>query len=140
MSRYVLDNTVTMAWCFDDETTAFTEMLLNRLSTLTDTALVPALWLYEVANVTELGVRKGRITEDKARDFLDSLGDLPIEVKNPSRQRMFDAVRALAKRFKLTAYDASYLELAIRHQLPLAALDNPSGRAAKAAGAVLLSP
>jgi predicted nucleic acid-binding protein len=140
VSRYVLDNTVTMAWCFDDETTAFTEMLLNRLSTLTDTALVPALWLYEVANVTELGVRKGRITEDKAHDFLDSLGDLPIEVENPSRLRMFDAVRALAKQFKLTAYDASYLELAIRHQLPLAALDNPLGRAAKAAGVVLLSP
>ncbi len=60
MSRFVLDNTVTMAWCFTDEATDFTETLLNHLSDLTDTALVPALWLYEVVNVVELAVRKGR--------------------------------------------------------------------------------
>jgi hypothetical protein len=48
-----------MAWCFTDEATDFTETLLNRLSDLTDTALVPALWLYEVVNVVELAVRKG---------------------------------------------------------------------------------
>ncbi|MDQ3775542.1 MAG: type II toxin-antitoxin system VapC family toxin [Pseudomonadota bacterium] len=64
MSRFVLDNTVTMAWCFTDEATDFTETLLNRLSDLTDTALVPALWLYELVNVVELAVRKGRITKD----------------------------------------------------------------------------
>jgi len=45
VSRFVLDNTVTMAWCFTDEAAALSETLLNRLSDLTDTALVPALWL-----------------------------------------------------------------------------------------------
>jgi hypothetical protein len=50
VSRFVLDNTVTMAWCFTDEATEFTETLLNRLSNLTDSAIVPALWLYEVVN------------------------------------------------------------------------------------------
>jgi hypothetical protein len=45
VSRFVLDNTVTMAWCFADEATPFTENLLNRLSSLTDSAIVPALWL-----------------------------------------------------------------------------------------------
>ena len=54
MSRFVLDNSVTMAWCFTEEATELTEALLSRLSNLTDTALVPALWLYEVVNVTEL--------------------------------------------------------------------------------------
>ena len=57
MSRFVLDNTVTMAWCFTDEATKLTETLLNRLANLTDTALVPAHWLYEVVNVTEMAVR-----------------------------------------------------------------------------------
>ena len=85
MSRFVLDNTVTMAWCFPEEATEFTETLLSRLSNLTDTALVPALWLYEVVNVVELASRKGRITEDKARGFLDSLGDLPIEIETPRK-------------------------------------------------------
>ena len=56
MSRFVLDNTVTMAWCFADEATEFTETVLHRLSNLIDSAMVPALWLYEEVNVTELAV------------------------------------------------------------------------------------
>ena len=54
MSRFVLDTTVTMAWCFSEEATEFTRALLGRLSDLTDSAMVPALWLYGVANVVEL--------------------------------------------------------------------------------------
>ena len=134
MSRFVLDNTVTMAWCFNDEATPFTETLMNRLSSLTDSAIVPALWLYEVVNVTGLAVRKGRITEDKARAFLDSLADLPIEVEGATRARLFTSVLALVGQHKLTAYDASYLELAIRHDLPIAALDNALTKAAREAG------
>jgi len=58
MSRFVLDSTVTMAWCFSNEATAYTEGYLNRLSAFTDTAVVPALWLYEVVNVVTLAARK----------------------------------------------------------------------------------
>ena len=134
MSRFVLDNTVTMAWCFNDEATPFTETLMNRLSSLNDSAIVPALWLYEVVNVTELAVRKGRITVDKVRAFLESLADLPIEIEDPTRTQMFVSVRALVGQYKLTAYDASYLELAIRHKLPIAALDKALAQAAREAG------
>jgi predicted nucleic acid-binding protein len=109
-------------------------MLLGRLSNLTDSAIVPALWLYEVVNVTELAVRKGRITEEKDRAFLKSIAELPIEIENPARTQMFVSVRALAGQYKLTAYDASYLELAIRHKLPIAASDNALVKAARAAG------
>ena len=87
MSRFVLDNTVTMAWCFTEEATEITRALLGRLSTLTDRAVVPVLWLYEVTNVVELAVRKGRIPKETALVFLESLADLPIEVENPSRPR-----------------------------------------------------
>jgi predicted nucleic acid-binding protein len=73
LSQFVLDNTVTMAWCFTEEATEFTESLLSRLSNLTDCAMVPALWLCEVVNVTALAARKGRVTEEKARAFLESL-------------------------------------------------------------------
>lgn len=102
MSGFVLDNTVTMAWCCADETNELSETLLTRLSNLTDNAIVPALWLYEVVNVTELAVRKGRISEHKARAFLESLADLPIEIENPTQVRMFVLVRALASQYKLT--------------------------------------
>lgn len=134
MSRFVLDNTVTMAWCFTDEATEFTETLLSRLSNLTDSAIVPALWLYEVINVTELAVRKGRITAEKANAFLESLADLPIAVESPALPQMFVSVRELVGQYKLTAYDASYLELAIRHNLPIASSDKALVKAAQAAG------
>jgi predicted nucleic acid-binding protein len=138
VSRFVLDNTVTMAWCFTDEATEFTETLLHRLSDLTDSAIVPALWLYEVVNVTELAVRKGRITAEKAYAFLESLADLPIAIENPSLPQVFVSVRALVGQYKLTAYDASYLELAIRHDLPIAASDKALVQAAQAAGVNLV--
>src|SRR5260221_13240110 len=73
-----------MAWCFPDEATAYTEDFLNRLSTLSDSAIVPALWLYEIVNVVVLATRKGRITQPHATQFLESLTDLPIEVDYPS--------------------------------------------------------
>jgi len=111
VSRFVLDNTVTMAWCFTDEATEFTEALLSRLSNLTDSAIVPALWLYEVVNVTELAVRKRRITAEKADAFLERL---PVSIT------------------------ASYLDLAIRHKLPIAASDKALTKAAQAAGVNLV--
>ena len=134
MSRFVLDNTITMAWCFSDEATEFTKTLLSRLSNLTDHAIVPALWLYEVANVVELAVRKGRLPAEKALAFIEGLADLPIEVENPSRAQVFVTVRTLAGLYHLTAYDAAYLELAIRYKLPIASLDRALSRAALAAG------
>jgi predicted nucleic acid-binding protein len=123
-----------MAWCFAEEATQLTEALLNRLATLTDTAIVPALWLYEVVNVLELAARRGRFTKEKALAFIESLADLPIEIENPTRAQVFVAVRALVDQYNLTAYDAAYLELALRHQLPLAALDHALTKAADAAG------
>jgi predicted nucleic acid-binding protein len=134
MSRFVLDNTITMAWCFTEEATEFTGKVLSRLSDLTDSAVVPALWLYEMVNVVELAVRKGRIPKEKAVVFLESLGDLPIEVENPTRTQLFVSVRALAGQYQLTGYDAAYLELAVRYKLPLASLDRALSRAALAAG------
>jgi predicted nucleic acid-binding protein len=123
-----------MAWCFTEEATEFPKALLSRLSNLTDSAVVPALWLYEVVNVVELAVRKGRIPREKALAFLESLVDLPIQVENPSRTQVFGAVRTLAGQYQPTAYDAAYLELAIRHNLPIASLDKALARAALAAG------
>ncbi len=85
-----------MAWCFTEESTDFTKALLSRLSSLTDRAVVPILWLYEVTNVVELAVRKGRIPKEAALAFLESLADLPIEVEIPSRTQVSITARTLA--------------------------------------------
>lgn len=139
MSRYVLDNAVAMAWCFSDEATPYTENLLDRLSNLVDTAVVPALWLYEVANVSMLAVRKGRITKEKAITFLNDLIDLPIEVEAPgSRAEVFPILTSLMERHGLTSYDAAYLELVLRRKLPLATLDTALTDACKALGERLI--
>lgn len=139
MSRLVLDNTVAMAWCFTDEATPYTENILSRLSNLTDTAVVPALWLYEVVNVVTLAARKGRISKTKATQFLGSLADLPIEVQPlPSRKEAFAMLPPLIEQHRLTAYDAAYLEIALRQHLPMATLDGDLIEACKAAGAVVL--
>src|ERR1700685_1291061 len=114
------------------------EALLSRLANLTDSAIVPALWLSEVVNVTGLAARKGRITEGKARAFRDSLADLPIEVEDAAQTRLFLSVLALGVRHKLTAYDASCLEPAIRRDLPIAALDNALTKAARESGVTLV--
>ena len=74
----VIDASVTMAWCFDDEATPLTDGVLDRLRE--DEAVVPALWQLEVANVLLIAERRGRITEAQATRFLDLLMQLRIRV------------------------------------------------------------
>jgi len=137
VSQYVLDNAVTMAWCFSEEATPYTENLLDRLSNLVDSAVVPVLWLYEVTNVSMLAVRKGRIT--KAITFLKNLTDLPIEVEPPrSKAEVFLVLADVIEQHKLTAYDAAYLELAICRSVPLATLDTALIKACKTLGKTLV--
>lgn len=138
MSRFVLDSSLAMTWCFSDEATAYTEGFLDRLSTVTDTAVVPALWLYEILNVVALAARKGRITQVKGTQFLQSLTELPIEVDYPITALLFKAAPPLAEQHRLTGYDTAYLELALRLGLPLATLDQELIQASKTVGVIIL--
>jgi predicted nucleic acid-binding protein len=137
LSRFVLDNTVTMAWCFPEETTPYTEGILNDLADDGE-ALVPVLWRYEVVNVLVQATKRGRITQAKALAFLDDLTALPITIDRDGLDLTFTTVHALAERYQLTGYDAAYLELALRFQLPLATLDKELITAARAAGVRLV--
>jgi predicted nucleic acid-binding protein len=103
-----------------------------------DRAVVPVLWLYEVTNVSMLAVRKGRIPKAKAITFLKNLTDLPIEVEPPrSKEEVFLVLADVIEQHKLTAYDAAYLELAIRRNLPLATLDTALLEACRTLGKAL---
>jgi predicted nucleic acid-binding protein len=139
LSRFVLDNTVTMAWCFPEETTPYTEGVLHDLASGGE-ALVPVLWRYEVVNVLVQSTKRGRITRPKALAFLDDLTALPITVDRDGLDVAFTTVHTLAERYLLTGYDAAYLELALRQNLPLATLDQELITAARAAGVRLLAP
>lgn len=139
MSLFVLDNSVTMPWCFTEEATSYTEDVLNRLTSFTGTAIVPSIWLYEATNVITLAVRKGRIPENQAADFLSGLADLPIEIEpSLSRRQAFTILPDIMRRYQLTAYDAAYFELASRRKLPLATLDDALVKACKQIGHALV--
>ncbi len=125
-----------MAWCFEDEATAYTDAILASLGE-PHAIVVPPLWHYEVVNVVLQAVRRNRISAAKAREFVDSLAGFTIQVEEGS-SRVFESVYELAVQYRLTSYDAAYLELALRRNLPLATLDEDLKLAAIAAGVALL--
>jgi predicted nucleic acid-binding protein len=133
LSRFVLDASVTIAWCFADETTAYTETVLEMLAAGSD-ALAPAIWPFEVANVLVMAERRKRITLAKITNFLQLLAGFAVSLDAASGAQTFDKVLSLAREQGLSTYDAAYLELAIREGLPLATLDTDLKKAARAVG------
>ncbi|MEE9452439.1 MAG: type II toxin-antitoxin system VapC family toxin [Gammaproteobacteria bacterium] len=130
---FVLDCSVTMSWLFQDERTTYTEKLLEYLQEQ-ETAIAPSLWPAEVANVLLVAERKKRISSAQSLQFLAVLKALPIEIEEPPNLQTIQALLLLAQTYRLTAYDACYLELAIRHSSPLASLDKNLLKAAKECG------
>ena len=139
MTRLVPDASATLTWCFEDEAMAWTDALLADLRA-GDEAMVPAHWPAEVANALLIAVRRGRISREKANRFFLDLRALPIRIDPESSETVFDQVFKLAEQYRLTVYDAAYLELAIREGLPLATLDNDLRKAARASGVPLVGP
>jgi len=135
-AAFVVDCSVAMSWLFRDEATAQTTKLLHQLGTRT--ALVPTLWFLEMSNVMALAERKGRITASDTGEFIGQLSKLDFEVDTESPDRIFGHLLPLCRTHHLTSYDALYLDLALRRQLPLATLDEPLRKAAKKAGVKLL--
>lgn len=129
---FVLDCSVTMAWIFPDEATDATDRLRDEL--LATRAVVPALWPIETANVLLVATRRGRIAQDEWPVVRAHLDALPIEVDPLSASRTRGVVLDLAHASGLSAYDAMYLELAMRLRMPLATLDRNLAAAARTAG------
>jgi predicted nucleic acid-binding protein len=125
----VLDSSVTLAWAYSDETTEPVTQIFELLSQ--GGAWVPGLWRLEVANVLEMSVRRKRHDRTFRDVTLADLAQLPIQVDLQTDQQAWSATLRLAERHQLTLYDAAYLELALRRNLPLATLDDDLRRAAK---------
>jgi predicted nucleic acid-binding protein len=132
----VIDSSATLAWVYSDETTGAIGEVFARLNERG--AWVPALWKLDVANVLEMGVRRGRHDAAFRDATLADLAILRITVDPETDRQAWGATLRLAERHKLTTYDAAYLELAQRRGLPLATLDSELRAAARAEGVILL--
>jgi predicted nucleic acid-binding protein len=137
MAAFVIDASATLPWCFADEATPATNHLLTRLRT-GDEAIVPPHWPLEVVNALLIAIRRDRIPVKDAQQFLDDLEVLPIQIDTADRNSLRKRIFPLAKQSGLTAYDAAYLELAVRKSLPLATLDGQLREAAREAHAALI--
>lgn len=137
MTDFVLDTSVTMAWCFPDEETPETRDLFTRMRT--SAAMVPIIWPLEVANVLLIGERRQRLTQAQMAQFVQLLQTLAITVDTGMAMGALDPVIALGRRYGLSAYDAAYLELAMRQGLPLATQDARLRAVATRAGVSLLA-
>lgn len=135
--NFVADCSITMAWILRDEATPATDQVLDLLGRGAS-ASVPALWRWEVSNVLLLAERRKRVTKGEANAHLSRLGALPIEHDEIAVNQAWNVTHLLAQKHKLTSYDAAYLELALRRNLPLASLDAALRAAAKAEKVELL--
>lgn len=135
MSSFVLDTSATMAFLFKDEDEAFGRALIERLGR--DTAIVPALWQWEVANAFRNAEKRGRTTPKLVAENIQTLARLPIE--RDAEAAPIATLVAISRQHNITAYDACYLELALRKSLPLATLDRDLMRAAPKVGVELIA-
>lgn len=126
----VVDASVAMAWCFDDEASPATDAVLEQA--VAGGCLMPALWRAEVANVLLVAERRGRITAAQRDRFLALLDQIPAAIEPTAPDSA--ALIWLAEKHQLSAYDAWYLWLAARNGGTLATIDTRLAAAARAAG------
>lgn len=132
---FVLDTSVTMCWFFGDGKPRELTYAREVLEAMKDvTALVPITWGLEVSNVIAKAEAKGWVTEARSEMFLEVLKGVDINPDMATFQQALSDTLQVARRYRLSAYDASYLELAMRTGLPLATLDEDLQKAAKKAG------
>ena len=133
---FVVDNSVVVAWHLGNQATPYSDAVLNALAG--DAGHVPALWSLEFSNVIRRAMVAGKITEERAREIMQIQsrleltihGDIAIPAEN----------LALALRYRLSSYDAAYLDLALRLRLPVATTDSALHDAAVAAGVGVFLP
>ena len=136
MSLLILDSSATLAWIYGDETTEAIRQVFYAIAE--NGAVVPALWRLEVANSLTIAIRKRRIDPDFRRAALADLALLDITTDQQTDSHAWTDTLNLADHFRLTVYDAAYLELARRRELPLATLDQELRTAASAIGVTVL--
>ncbi|HEY1685706.1 MAG TPA: type II toxin-antitoxin system VapC family toxin [Tepidisphaeraceae bacterium] len=133
IQRLVIDSSLAVSWCVIDENLNSANSVLDEINA-GSVAICPSLWVWEVNNALLLAERRGRLTTEERHRQLFLFQNLPIEIDHAAQQHVWNDVGSIAERFRLTVYDAAYLEMAIRHQLPLGTLDQELRKAADLSG------
>ncbi len=126
---FVVDNSVVVGWCFHNQASAYADRVLDLLAS--EAAYVPGLWVLEFSNVLRKAANANKITLAQAEAFADMVGTLPLVV-DYTPFTAADNMR-LAIQYGLSSYDATYLALALRLKIPVAASDGALREAAKRA-------
>ena len=135
--NFVLDASVTMGWLLLDgkpAERAYALKVLDAMKQAETSALVPVTWGLEVSNVISKAEMKGLVREAQSEAFLEMLEGVVISADSATFSKALSDTLQIARRYRLSAYDASYLELAMRERLPLATLDEDLQKAANKAG------
>lgn len=133
--KWVLDSSFALAWGLPDETSLQAQQFLEHLSE-GDALWVPALWWYEISNALVVAQRRRRLSESDRFNLLDLYGELPLHTDTHLTSEIAGRLQGLAHEHELSAYDAAYLELAIRKSASLATLDRKLAAVARQVGIV----
>lgn len=134
----VIDCSLSAAWLFKDERSVYAQSVLEELEQCD--ALVPQLWRLEIGNTLLVGEKAGRITAREIAEGLLFLQGLSITIDSATQEAAWDDTLWLARKHRLTSYDASYLELALRREARLATLDKQLIKAARASEVEIFTP
>lgn len=135
---FVLDASIALTWCFPDEEAQKAGDIAERIAA-GETVIVPAFWRHEILNALLVGEKRKRLTPELTLAFIEDLNRLPIDVDLPTiPASVFTDTQALCRKHGLTAYDAAYLEIALRSRCALATADEDLKRAAVAEGVAVL--
>lgn len=132
MKGIVIDASVALAWCFPDEANDYADTVLVALES--HTVIVPAIWGLEITNALVVGERRKRIRQPEVRRFVELLNGLSIIEDGQPFADTVSNVLPLAREYDLSAYDAAYLDVAVRHEIPLVTLDATLHTACTSAG------
>lgn len=132
MSGIVIDASVALAWGFPDEASDYADQVLVALAG--QTILVPAIWATEITNAVLVAERRRRIRQPEIRRFVELLGDLTVVMDSQTVTDSVSNIAPLGREYGLSAYDAAYLDVAMRHGAPLATLDRDLRKAGHEAG------
>jgi predicted nucleic acid-binding protein len=134
---FVVDNSIVMSWCFQDEANDYADAVLNSLTDAA--AIVPSIWPLEVLNVLLVAERQQRLQQKDSARFLALLSQLPIMVDQSRLEGRMGELLVLGRANQLSSYDASYLDLAMRQGVPIATLDQKLMAAARSVAVPLFA-
>ena len=137
MNEVVVDASAAIGWCFHDRMSPASVAAIARLRT--GTVLVPAVFFFEVANALVVAQRRGVIAPADADSFVNLLESLRIVVDRQGIHRACHELREIATAQRLTVYDASYLQLAMRSAASIATRDGPLRDASLRVGLTLFN-